>query len=40
MVTNFWVAMNLGPAKMVGKKRKTIDVYYFPENDCTLGTTR
>ena len=35
MVTNFWVAMNLGPAKMVGKKRKKMDIYDFPENDCT-----
>ena len=41
MVTNFWVAMNLGPAKMVGKKNeKKIDIYDSPENDCTSGTKR
>ena len=38
MVTNCWIAMNLGPAKMVEKKTKKIDFYDFSENYCTLGT--
>ena len=41
MVANCWIAMNLGPAKMVEKKkRKKIDIYDFPENDCSLGRKR
>ena len=41
VVTIFWIAMNLGPAKMVEKKNeKYIDFYDFPENDCTSGTKR
>ena len=35
MVANCWIAMNLGPAKMVEKKTKKVDIYDFPENDCT-----
>ena len=39
VVTNCWTAMNLGPAKMVGKKNENkIDIYDFPENDCTSRT--